>query len=278
MSQLRSGTLDDTGGTISFDVREGSGPTVVALHGLGSSRANDVASRIFDWSPVAGRGRRLLRYDARGHGRSSVLHPTPDDFTWPRLAEDLLDLLAVTSPGEPVDAVGVSMGVGTLLHAAVRQPERFRRLALVIPPTAWATRTAQCGMYLQMAELLEAQGTAALAAAVAEAPTLPILAEGGWVLPGFDVADNAVAAILRGSAATDLPDPEALTTLRQPVLLRLWVNDPAHPLSTAERLADLLPRAALDTTATADDVRTLTSRVADFFAAEEPDLQRTHQR
>ena len=42
------------------------------------------------------------------------------------------------------------MGVGTLLHAVTRQPERFRRLAPVIPPTAWAARAAQAGDYRQM--------------------------------------------------------------------------------------------------------------------------------
>ncbi|GAA4387907.1 alpha/beta fold hydrolase [Tsukamurella soli] len=224
MTQLWSDTLEVRRATLSFDVREGHGPTVVALHGLGSSRANDVASGIFDWSPAIGHGRRLVRYDARGHGDSAVKHPAPDDFTWPRLAEDLLDLLDVVSPEERVDAVGVSMGVGTLLHAAVRAPERFRCLALVLPPTAWATRVAQREMYLQMAGLVETRGAAALA---------------------------------------------ALMTIHQPVLLRPWINDPAHPISTAERLADLLPSAGIDTVATAAQVRALTGEVATFFETHE---------
>lgn len=272
MNELSSGTLEVRGATLSFDVREGTGPTVVALHGLGSSRANDVASKIFDWSPAIGRGRRLVRYDARGHGHSAVRQATPEDFTWPRLAEDLLDLLEVVSPDEPVDALGISMGAATLLHAAIRAPERFRRLALVIPPTAWATRDAQREMYLQMAGLVEARGAAALAAAAAAAPPLPLLAEGGWTLPTFDIAEGATAAILRGSAATDLPDPEALMSIRQPVLLRPWINDPTHPLSTAERLADLIPHASTDTMTTAAQVQALTGQVAEFFEIPETEL------
>lgn len=59
MNEPSPGTLAVRGATLSFDVREGTGPAVVAPHGLGS-------------------------------------------------------------PGEPVDALGVSMGVGTLLHSAIR--------------------------------------------------------------------------------------------------------------------------------------------------------------
>jgi hypothetical protein len=120
-------------------------------------------------------------------------------------------------------------------------------------------------MYLQMAELVEAQGGAALAAAVAAVPPLPLLAEGGWALPTFDIAEGAMSAILRGSAATDLPDPEALMTIRQPVLLCPWINDPAHPLATGERLADLVPRASTDTMTTAAQVQALMGQVAKFF-------------
>lgn len=269
MNAVHSHILHVQGATLHYDVRDGTGPTVIALHGLGSSRANDVASKIFDWSPAISSERRLVRYDARGHGQSAVAHATPEDFTWPRLAEDLLDLLEVVSPNEPVDALGVSMGVGTLLHAVVRAPERFRRLALALPPTAWDTRAAQREVYLQMATMIEAHGAAALKDAVAAAPPLPLLAEGGWVLPPFDIVEDVMAIVLRGSAMTDLPDPEALTTIRQPVLLRPWVNDPAHPLSTAERLAELIPNASIDAMTTAAQVQALTGQVAQFLETTE---------
>lgn len=260
-------TLQLAGATLAYDVREGHGPTIVALHGLGSSRANDVASEIFDWSPAIRAERRFVRYDARGHGCSTVTHPGADDFTGARLADDLLALLDAVSPDDPVDALGVSMGVGTLLHAVVRAPERFRRLALVLPPTAWETRAAQRDLYLQMAGVVEASGAAALAAATASAPPVPLLAHGGWTLPPADIAENAMAAILRGSATADLPDPEALHRIHHPVLVRPWTGDPAHPVSTAERLADLLPDASVDTMTTPAHVHALTDDVAEFFEA-----------
>ena len=63
--------LDVDGARIAYEVQEGTGPVVVALHGLSSSRAAERTAGFFDWSPVARAGRPLVRYDARAHGRST---------------------------------------------------------------------------------------------------------------------------------------------------------------------------------------------------------------
>jgi 3-oxoadipate enol-lactonase len=259
-------TLELDGATLSYEVQEGVGPTVVELHGLSSSRAHEAASGYFDWSPIAAAGRRLVRYDARGHGRSTG-RGEPADYAWSRLAEDLLALLDVVSPDAPVDAIGVSMGVGTLLHATARRPERFRRLVLVIPPTAWGTRAAQGDGYRQMASLAEAEGIDALVRAMAAFGTLPLLEEGGWTTsPPPDIATAILPAVFRGAAATDLPDPESISAIRQPVLLRPWVGDPGHPVSTSELLHGLLPDSTLEVMSTPADLRGLGARVAGFLA------------
>jgi pimeloyl-ACP methyl ester carboxylesterase len=264
VTEARNGTFDRAGATLAYDVRDGCGPTVVALHGLGSSRAGEDVSGYADWSPIYDAGRRTVRYDARGHGRSTG-RALPEDYTWSRLADDLLALLDHLAPAEPVDAVGVSMGVGTLLHAVTRRPDRFRRLALVLPPTAWATRAAQADNYRQMAKLLDAQGPDALAAAAASAPTLPLIAAGGWTIPPPDVDEHLLSAVLRGAADADLPDPEAVAAIRQPVLLLPWTDDPGHPVQTAEQLHDLLPNSTLKLTQTVEDVRAIGATVAAFF-------------
>ena len=105
--------LDVDGARIAYEVQEGAGPVVVALHGLSSSRGSEDAAGFFDWSPVARAGRSLVRYDARGHGRSTG-RAEPDDYAWSALADDLFALLDVVSPDEPVDAIGVSMGLSAL--------------------------------------------------------------------------------------------------------------------------------------------------------------------
>jgi 3-oxoadipate enol-lactonase len=258
-------TLDLDGATLSYEVHDGDGPTVVALHGLSSSRAHEAVGGFFDWSAVSREGRRLVRYDARGHGRSSG-RPDAGDWAWPWLADDLLALLDVVSPDEPVDAIGVSMGTGTLLHAAVQHPERFRRLALVIPPTAWETRVAQGDVYRQMAGLVEEQGFDTLVRAMGALPVLPLLAEGGWTdAPPPDIAPDLLPTVFRGAAATDLPAPEAVAGIRLPVLLRPWVGDPGHPVSTSERLHELLPDSTLEVMSTPEDLRGLGDRIAAFL-------------
>lgn len=258
-------TLDVDHAVLAYDVQEGAGPTVVALHGLSSSRAREDEAGFFDWSHLARAGRRLVRYDARGHGRSTG-RAVPEDWAWPHLADDLFALLDAVSPDEPVDAIGVSMGVGTLLHAVVRRPERFRRLALVIPPTAWGTRAAQGDTYRQTATLVEDHGYDALVRAMRVLPPLPLLAAGGWTAASPpDIAPDLLPAVFRGAAATDAPEPETVAAIRQPVLLRPWVGDPAHPLSTSELLHDLLPESALEPMETPDDVRAVGGRVAEFF-------------
>jgi hypothetical protein len=117
-----------------------------------------------------------------------------------------------------------------------------------------------------MADLVERHGYDALVRAMGVLPPLPLLAAGGWtaaVPPA--IAPDLLPAVFRGAAATDAPEPETVAAIRQPVLLRPWIDDPAHPLSTAELLHDLLPGSALEVMATPDDVRALGGRLVEFF-------------
>ncbi|WP_368499947.1 alpha/beta fold hydrolase [Herbiconiux sp. A18JL235] len=265
MSHTREGSLDLGGTTLSYEDHPGTGPTVVGAHGLSFSRAAEDASGYFDWSAITAAGRRLVRYDARGHGRSTG-RPTPAEYAWPRLADDLLALLDVVSPNEPVDAFGVSMGVGTILHAVVKRPDRFRRLALVIPPTAWETRAAQSATYQQIASVLREHGVAALNAATASIPPLPILESGGWGSTPPDINESIIADVMLGASDTDFPTREAISRIQQPVLLRPWVDDPSHPLATSEQLHELLPDSVLDIQRTPEDLRGLGARILTFFS------------
>lgn len=229
---------------------EGEGEPVVQLHGLTSSRARD---RLLGMDLVADlTGRRRIRYDARGHGHSTGPR-TPAAYAWPRLADDLLALLDHLVPDEPVHGVGQSMGTGTLLYAALRRPERFASLSLALPPTAWAVRQARRRVYLGSAELLERRGLAywaaldqRLAQPPAVSPNRPA------TLP--DVAEELLPTVYRGAAVTDLPPLDTLAQLRVPTLLLAWVDDPAHPLSTARALAETLPASSLVVASTPEDV------------------------
>lgn len=214
----------------------GEGPPVVVLHGLTGSRANDQAVGT-DWPAALSDTHRVIAYDARGHGASTG-RPQPADYDWRNLATDLFMVLDATDAGARVDGIGASMGTATLLHAAVREPDRFRRLILTIPPTAWQTRAAQADGYRQAADLAETYGVRRLIAMNALQPVPPACA--GLVTPAPAIAEDLLPSVMRGAAGTDLPAPQNISRLEQPVLILAWTQDPGHPLSTTETLTDLL--------------------------------------
>jgi hypothetical protein len=61
-----------------------------------------------------------------------------------------------------------------------------------------------------------------------------------------DVPGHLLPALLRGAALTDLPPLQALAGLSMPVHVLAWVQDPAHPVSTAQALAETLPDCNLE--------------------------------
>lgn len=244
---------------LDFDVRGDTGPAVVQLHGLTSSRAREDLIAVDLMSEVV--GCRVLRYDARGHGRSTG----PRDasaYGWATLAHDLLALLEHVFPGELVHGCGSSMGSATLLHAAPAAPDAFSGLTLCIPPTVWETRVAQRAAYEECAVVVETQGVDALVEAGRAAPIPPAeLPDKPVTWP--DVATDLLPTVFRGAALTDLPDRSLLAGIDVPTLVLAWVDDPAHPVSTAEQLHELLPRSELVVARTHPDVRTWPGMVAD---------------
>lgn len=230
-----------TDADLDFDVRGEDGPAVVQLHGLTSSRAREDVIAVDLVGDLT--GCRVLRYDARGHGLSTGPRDE-SSYSWPVLADDLLALVARVFPGERVYGVGSSMGSGTLVHAASASPSSFSGLTLCIPPTAWETRVAQGAGYEECARIVETAGVDALVEAgrltplpPAENPDKPVT----WP----DVALDLLPTVFRGAALTDLPAPDEVATIDLPTLLLAWVEDPAHPVSTSQRLHDLLPHSEL---------------------------------
>ncbi len=237
-------------------------------HGLLVDMAQEDAAGWFDFSAVAEHVR-WVRYDARGHGASEATWD-PADYRFAALAQDMLGLGDALGAGR-VLLGGLSLGCATALHAAVAAPQRVAGLVLVAPPTAWETRPRQALFYRGSATLVDWLGLGPLrwlAALPGLASASPVVAtlQRGFVehLAGAD--PRAVAAALRGAAASDLPDPEALRALRMPALILAWRDDPVHPVSTARRLAELLPQAELRLAPGLDEIRSWPERVAGFVA------------
>jgi pimeloyl-ACP methyl ester carboxylesterase len=251
-------------------VRErGEGPALIWSHGLLHPIALEEHTPLRDFFDGI-EGRRLIRYDARGHGGSAAGRSDAAN-RWDRLGADLLDLAEALGI-ERFVAAGASMGVAASLHATLDAPERIGALLLVIPPTAWESRPAQAGLYRGMAELLERSGTDAVARTVA------IALQGQPVTPGFESAEEALLEalrgwdppalghVLRGAAESDLPDRERLEEIDAPALIVAARDDPGHPLSTAEELAERLPRAQLQVVESIAEVDEIRAAVGRFLA------------
>lgn len=100
---------------------EGSGAPVVLLHGLG------LGLGLWDEQRELAQEFRLIRYDARGTGRSLA---SPTGYDYPQLADDLLGLLDHLGL-ESAHLVGHSMGGGVALTAALAYPKRVASAVFV---------------------------------------------------------------------------------------------------------------------------------------------------
>jgi 3-oxoadipate enol-lactonase len=237
-------------------------------HGLTSSRADEDTLPLID-SAVIGEQHQVLRYDARGHGLSADL-TEPAEGDWAALALDQIALIDHVGWDEVVLG-GASMGAATALHAALALGDRVRGLVLVIPPTAWETRATQVDLYEQMAAAVERDGTGVLeAGARLKPPPDPFANDGTWLDRRLGVLGAAnpkrLAAIFRGAGRADLPPPEALARIQPPTLVLAWSGDSGHPVSTAERLGELLPNSDVVISSTRHDLDTWTSRCSAFLA------------
>jgi len=243
--------------------RRGGGPPFVWAHGLTSSMAREDEAGLFDWSRVQAE-REVVRYDARGHGRSGAAGGEAA-YGWDELAGDMFAVADACGIGR-FAAGGASMGAATTLHAAVARPDRIEAMVLVIPPTAWESRPAQRGIYEGSAALVEQAGIGGLMEARAALPPPPIFAGHPELLGSPpDVAADVLPTVLRGAAATDLPPLDVLAALDQPTLVLAWEGDPGHPVSTATALAGALVRAELSVAPTLAEVTHWPALVSDFL-------------
>ena len=247
-------------------LERGEGPALIWSHGVLHPIALEELTPLREFFDAI-QGRRVVRYDARGHGGSAGGRSDAAN-RWDELGADLLELAGALEIDRFV-ATGASMGAASSLYAALRAPERIAALLLVIPPTGWETRPEQAGLYRAMAQLLAEKGSDALAEAVEEELRKQPAA------PGFEPAQEALVAALRtwdpsalghvlgGAAESDLPDPERLEEIDEPALIVAARDDPGHPLSTAEELAERMPLAELrvvDTLAEIEEIRASTTR------------------
>lgn len=81
------------------------------------------------------------------------------------------------------------------------------------------------------------------------------------------MSDELLPSVLRGVGRSDLPAPDAIATLIHPTLILAWDTDPLHPVSTAERLKELIPGSQLHVSTSVADIKTWTDRITEFVTA-----------
>lgn len=184
--------------------------------------------------------RRVLRYDQRGHGKTTV----PDGpATLAQLGDDLIAILDAIAV-ESCDFVGISMGVPTGLHLYDRAPGRVRRLLLSDGQSA----TAPTGAANWQARIDAAQA-GGMEAAAAEAVARWFGAESLDEDGARQVMSVARQTPLGGFVACaralqDYDYRHVLPKLSVPVLLVAGANDGAMPQSM-QVMATSIPGARL---------------------------------
>lgn len=240
-------------------------PVLVLSNSLGTDHA------LWDPQLAAFANRfRVLRYDARGHGRSGV---PSRPATVERLGRDVLDLLDDLGLRR-VHFCGLSMGGMTGMWLGAHAPERIDRLVLCntsahMPPAeAWNKRI----------DAVRASGMAAVAPGVLERWfTAEFRARAPAVVDG--VRQVLLATPPEGyasccAAIRDLDLREELRGVRSPTFVIVGANDPATPPDHGRLIASRIPFARLQELPAAhlsnvEAAEAFTREVLGFLSAQE---------
>lgn len=217
---------------------DGSGPVVAFSHSLGCHLG------MWDHQARALAGRyRVLRFDTRGHGKTSA--PT-GAYTLDQLSDDLLGLLDALGIGR-MHFVGLSMGgmIGQVF--ALAHPERVQSLVLCDTTSRYPAGAAS--VWADRIRTVEAQGMAPLVAPTLERWfTAPFrqrrpefMAEVGAMIQG--TPPQGYAGCCHALPKIDVTD--RLGAVRCPTLVIVGESDPGTPVEMARAIQAAIPSSEL---------------------------------
>jgi 3-oxoadipate enol-lactonase len=236
--------------------------------------SNSLGTTLDMWEPQLPeltRHFRVIRYDARGHGKSVV---TPGPYSIEQLARDalaILDALEIASAHWVGLSLGGMIGQWLVTHA----PQRIGRAVL-------ANTGAQMGrpdLWNMRVRTAREKGMEALVESIVAR----------WFTPGFQktqvetvarISAMVKATPAEGYAATcsairDMDQRESIRRASRPVLVIVGAQDPATPPAMGQLIARSIPGGKLATVDAAhlsnvEQPLTFTRAVVDFLSAKSP--------
>lgn len=204
--------------------------------------SNSLGTHLDMWAPQMpdfARHFRVLRYDTRGHGESSV---TEGPYSVEQLGGDVLGLVDAFGIGR-FDFCGLSMGGMIGMWLGVHAPQRVRKLLLANT----AAKIGSAELWNARIDTVRAGGMAAVADVVAER----------WFTQGFRARDPAAVARIRQmlldappegycancAAIRDMDQREVIARIACPTLVLTGAHDGLTPAADGRFVAATVPGA-----------------------------------
>jgi 3-oxoadipate enol-lactonase len=152
------------------------------------------------------------------------------------------DVLRVADEVRATGAIGVSLGAGALTRIAAENPDRFDKLALLLPASLDQPRPAEAQEELRK---LTTKDPVALREYVAE-PLPAGYALGDYVEARSLALTRLAGAIEELADLRPIEDRSALLAVSAPVLVIGAIGDPLHPAGVARETVAAFPKGTLE--------------------------------
>jgi len=256
--------IDANGATLHVEIEGPAGAPVLML-------SNSLGTDLHMWDPqmeALAKSFRVIRYDRRGHGRSSVPRGPYSMEMFGRDALGILDALKI----EKISWLGLSMGgmVGQWLGA--NAAGRIERLILSNTSSYYENKTP----WNDRIALVREKGLGAIADNIMKV----------WFTADFHARDPETVARMKAimlkipvdgyvaccEAVRDMDHRDLLARIAPPTLVIAGLKDPATPVETAEFIRARVPGAKLALIdaahiANVEQPKAYTQAVMDFLSA-----------
>lgn len=243
---------------------QGQGEPLYWLHGMLNSVELDSTYSLVDLSQLAELAT-LIRYNYCDKSVSG-------NYTWQYLSEELIGIIN-SQNDQRVILGGLSMGSGTILHAAVNYPEKVKALILVTPPPAWESREKVKSVYRKVAAKTNPEKIPEiLKRIVSWSQEPPDYYEEKHPGTRNRIQDLRLSfepeyytRLYLDGAASDMPSREQIASIHVPTLIISHHNDENHPLEMAQELNNLINKSELIVVSAYSDYEKLQKKVRDFI-------------